>query len=195
MPFVVIARGRPFDRARVIGAPTPTAVTPTLYRPYDDDPLPDQAKKWGNVARRGAREVRARDEDGEQKTAHFSNDQERRQSAAPPRPEQWKRVDGSLDEWEDTPPKGRGSRALGPARAGTSSSTAASTRSSRKALPPEIAAEIRNAADYATAAHRERLVEKAESAYGAFDRGRYLDWRGQSRSWPKNAPTSPLSES
>jgi tetratricopeptide (TPR) repeat protein len=52
---------------------------------------------------------------------------------------------------------------------------ALSTFSSRKALPPEIAAEIRNAAYVATALHRERLVEKAESAYGAYERGRYQD--------------------
>ncbi len=52
---------------------------------------------------------------------------------------------------------------------------ALSTLSTRKALPPEIAAEIRNAASIATALHRERLVEKAESAYGAYERGRYQD--------------------
>lgn len=42
-------------------------------------------------------------------------------------------------------------------------------------LPPEIATEIRKAADVATTLHRERLVEKAESAYGAYSRGRYQD--------------------
>jgi tetratricopeptide (TPR) repeat protein len=47
--------------------------------------------------------------------------------------------------------------------------------SGRKSLPPEIAAQIRNAADIATAAHRERLVERAETAYGAYDRGRFQD--------------------
>jgi tetratricopeptide (TPR) repeat protein len=52
---------------------------------------------------------------------------------------------------------------------------ALSTQSSRKALPLEIAAEIRNAAYVATALHRERLVERAESAYGAYERGRYQD--------------------
>jgi tetratricopeptide (TPR) repeat protein len=52
---------------------------------------------------------------------------------------------------------------------------ALSTLSTRKSLPPEIAAEIRNAASIATALHRERLVEKAESAYGAYERGRYQD--------------------
>ena len=60
-------------------------------------------------------------------------------------------------------------------RAARASTTALSTLSTRKTLPPEIAAEIRNAADVATALHRERLVEKAESAYGAYERGRYQD--------------------
>jgi tetratricopeptide (TPR) repeat protein len=143
--------------------------------------LPVQARKWGNVARRGAREVTARNEDGEQQTARFSDDQERRRTAAPSRPEPWVRVDGSSDEWEDTPPRRRKGSAgsVGVAGAGSrgsaASTTAASTRSSRKALPPEIASEIRNAAVVGTALHRERLVEKAESAYGAYERGRYQD--------------------
>jgi tetratricopeptide (TPR) repeat protein len=132
------------------------------------------------VARRGAREVTARNEDGEAQTARFSDDQERRRTAAPSRPEPWVRVDGSRDEWEDTPPArsrkaGAAKPVSGRVRAGTDSSTAVSTRSSRKSLPPEIAAEIRNAAEVATALHRERLVEKAESAYGAYERGRYQD--------------------
>ena len=54
-----------------------------------------------------------------------------------------------------------------PARTAAAAGTALSTRSSRKALPPEIAAQIRHTADAATALHRERLVEKAEAAYGA----------------------------
>lgn len=47
--------------------------------------------------------------------------------------------------------------------------------SNRPALPPEMATAIRNAADAATQLHRERLVEKAESAFGAYERGRYQD--------------------
>jgi hypothetical protein len=141
--------------------------------------LPSQAKKWGNVARRGAREVTARQADGEQRTAHFSEDQERRRTAPPPRPQPWARADGSRDEWEDTPrPAGRKRKptsASAPSRSEGPSGTAISTLSTRKTLPPEIAAEIRNAADIATAQHRERLVEKAESAYGAYERGRYQD--------------------
>jgi tetratricopeptide (TPR) repeat protein len=42
-------------------------------------------------------------------------------------------------------------------------------------LPPEIAADIRNAADVATALHRERLVERAEAAHGSYERGRFQD--------------------
>jgi tetratricopeptide (TPR) repeat protein len=38
-----------------------------------------------------------------------------------------------------------------------------------------VATEIRNAADIATQAHRERLVEKAEDAFSAYERGRYQD--------------------
>jgi tetratricopeptide (TPR) repeat protein len=146
--------------------------------------LPSQAKKWGNVARRGAREVTARQPDGDQRTAKFSEDQERRRTAPPPKPTPWMRADGARDEWTDTAvrgkARGRGEPPAGPPpsgvdRAARASSTALSTLSTRKALPPEIAAEIRNAADVATALHRERLVEKAESAYGAYERGRYQD--------------------
>jgi Tetratricopeptide repeat len=146
--------------------------------------LPSQAKKWGNVARRGAREVTARQPDGDQRTARFSDDQERRRTAPPPKPTPWSRVDGSLDEWQDAPARGKTRGRQAPAgapplngvdRAARASGTALSTLSTRKALPPEIAAEIRNAAYVATALHRERLVEKAESAYGAYERGRYQD--------------------
>jgi hypothetical protein len=146
--------------------------------------LPSQAKKWGNVARRGAREVTARQPDGDQRTARFSDDQERRRTAPPPKPTPWMRADGASDEWTDTAirgkTRGRGEQPAGPPpsgvdRAARASSTALSTLSTRKALPPEIAAEIRNAAYVATALHRERLVEKAESAYGAYERGRYQD--------------------
>ena len=45
----------------------------------------------------------------------------------------------------------------------------------KHALPPEIATEIRNAADVATAHHREHLVHQAESAYGAYERNRFSD--------------------
>jgi tetratricopeptide (TPR) repeat protein len=141
--------------------------------------LPSQAKKWGNVARRGAREVTAREPDGEQRTARFSDDQERRRTAPPSRPQPWVRADGSSDEWEDSARSTSGKpRPVAP-RAGTRvqrpTGTAISTLSARKALPVEIAAEIRKAADVATVHHRERLVERAEAAYGAYDRGRYQD--------------------
>ncbi len=44
-----------------------------------------------------------------------------------------------------------------------------------KPLPPELAAEIRRAADVATAKHREVLVTKMTDAVAAYDRGRYQD--------------------
>jgi hypothetical protein len=143
--------------------------------------LPSQAKKWGNVARRGAREVNAREIDGSQQTARFSDDQDRRRSTPPLRPEPWVRADGARDEWDDAKPKSRGKRGEPPPpsrgvdRAARAAGMALSTQSTRKALPVEIAAEIRKAADVATVAHRERLVERAESAYGAYERARYQD--------------------
>ena len=47
--------------------------------------------------------------------------------------------------------------------------------SGKHTLPPELATAIRNAADAATAQHKERLVERAEAAVGAYERGRYQD--------------------
>ena len=43
------------------------------------------------------------------------------------------------------------------------------------ALPPKIATDIRNAADIATARHLKHLVDRAEAAYGAYERGRFQD--------------------
>ena len=44
-----------------------------------------------------------------------------------------------------------------------------------KPLPPELAAEIRRAADVATTLHREALVTKMTQAVAAYDRGRYQE--------------------
>jgi len=107
--------------------------------------------------------------------------------APPSRPSAWVRADGARDEWEDAGPvRPQGRKATtkprGPAEAtGTSrgtSTTAAeaiAALSTRHPLPPEVAADIRNAADVATVQHRERLVERAEAAYGAYERGRFQD--------------------
>ncbi len=97
------------------------------------------------------------------------------------------RVDAARNEWADPAPArarragsprgGTGSE-LGPAasvgRTGTAVAALASL-SSKRTLPPEIATEIRNAADVATAVHREHLVERAESAWGSYERGRFQD--------------------
>jgi tetratricopeptide (TPR) repeat protein len=126
------------------------------------------------VARRGAREVSRRDEDGVQRTERFSDDQERRQSTPPPpKPKAWVRSDGARDEWEDSPrPAGKAKRAAEDSRTGVAPT---GPPVSRKPLPVEVAADIRKAAAIATALHRERLVEKAESAYGAYTRNRFQD--------------------
>ena len=102
---------------------------------------------------------------------------------------EWVRADGARQEWEDTEPRqgqgtgrGRGKRGTGrddserPAAADAGSTGAAlAALSGKRTLPADVATEIRNAADVATAAHRERLVERAESAFGAFERGRFQD--------------------
>lgn len=139
---------------------------------YDPNPLPEQTKKWGNVARRGAREVSRRENDGTQRTPRFSDDQLRRTGTPrPPKPEPWVRADGASDEWRDNQrPASKGRR-----KPDGGTAPAPPPGTPRKPLPAEIGAEIRKAADVATALHRERLVEKTESAYGAFSRGRYQD--------------------
>ena len=118
------------------------------------------------------------------------DERERRKGAARPgRPAAWVRADGARDEWEDSAPRRGGRRTsaetggrgrTSPAtsgRAGPSASAgvAIAALSTRHTLPPEIATDIRNAADVATALQKERLVERAESAYGAYERGRYQD--------------------
>ena len=133
------------------------------------------------MARRGAREVTRQGDD-----VGFSDERERRRGAPrPSRPTPWVRADGARDEWEDSAPRrsgtrqaaGAGSRGRAPANApaSTSASAAIAALSPRHTLPPEIATDIRNAADVATALQKERLVERAESAYGAYERGRYQD--------------------
>ncbi len=155
----------------------------------EEQRLPAKSKSWGNVARRGAREVtrgRGDDESGRTREAP----EERRRSAPPRRrSDAWSRDDGR-SEWADTPPKKRGARKAAPSeepapastRAGgataptrQSTSRALAALTSRPNLPPEVATEIRNAADIATNAHRERLVERAEAAFSAYERGRFQD--------------------
>ena len=89
------------------------------------------------------------------------------------------RDDGARDEWEDTAAtrskSGRGATKGNAARASASATAAIAALSPRHTLPPEIAADIRKAADVATVRHKEGLVERAQSAYGAYERGRYQD--------------------
>jgi tetratricopeptide (TPR) repeat protein len=116
--------------------------------------------------------VGRREDDGTQKTARFSDDQERRTAKRPSRPQPWARDDGSKSEWRDTPLPAAKRRA---AASGAPVGAPGPPLAPRKPLPVEIAADIRKAASIATALHRERLVEKTESAYGAYSRGRYQD--------------------
>ena len=136
------------------------------------------------MARRGARTVGRQDEDD--RPAGASDDRERRRGA--PRPNAgttWTRDDGA-PEWEDadtTASRGRGSRGRGRTKGAGGAATgsagsateAIAALSPRGTLPPEIATEIRRAADVATARHKEHLVDRAESAYGAYERNRFQD--------------------
>ena len=139
------------------------------------------------MARRGAHQVNQR---GDQERAWDDSDEQQRRRGMPrPKPAaRWTRDDGA-PEWEDTDVTRRKTRRKAkPAAnataadgttvdgAATASATEAIARLGRtQALPPEIATEIRNAADVATAHHREHLVGRAESAYGAYERGRFQD--------------------
>jgi hypothetical protein len=156
------------------------------------------------VARRGAREVARRDSEVDAATAGSPGasprsardadqlERQRRRGAVPPgRSAAWVRDDGAGDEWEDSVPrrrrggttrstttKGRApdSRDVRGSRSdGATAREAIAALSPRHPLPPEIATDIRNAATDATALHREHLVERAESAYGAYERGRFQD--------------------
>jgi hypothetical protein len=133
------------------------------------------------VARRGAREVTRDREAGPGQRRDDTHDRARRAAAAPPRQQaDWVREDGARTEWADAAPSSRaGSGTSGKRRpttrpAGPPTTPGTRTRT-RPSLPPEIATEIRNAADAATALHKEHLVEKAEAAYGAYERDRFLD--------------------
>jgi hypothetical protein len=184
--------GRPTGTRTGSGSGTGTGAD--RRRPSEDaaKPLPRGTKKWGNVARRGAREVTAqREPEGGQRNTYFIDERTRRKDTPPPprRQEHWVRADGARQEWEDAEPgrgkatgRGRGKRGTGRADSDSGSGAGAGSTgaalaalSGKRALPADVATEIRNAADVATAAHRERLVERAESAFGAFERGRFQD--------------------
>ena len=153
------------------------------------------------MARRGAREVTRR---GDETDAGRAAERREPRRSAPPRRGQvaWTRDDGR-SEWADKPPKKRRTPAT-TATAGSASRTpptktsrartrpsqpttttttttghsatrALAALSNRPTLPPDVATEIRNAADAATQAHKERLVEKADDAFSAYERGRYQD--------------------
>jgi tetratricopeptide (TPR) repeat protein len=97
----------------------------------------------------------------------------------------WTRDDGAADEWADrsptstrtTKPKAKAKPKSKSADSGafSASRALAALATARPTLPPEVATEIRRAADVATANHREHLVERAEAAAASYERGRYLD--------------------
>lgn len=136
-------------------------------RPIRSGPpeIPEQVRKWGNVARRGAREL-GRSE--EERKARGRDDRVKVPSGPPAPMDRWVRADSGTSEWEDDLPWGgaaRTRRAPAPLR----------SPYKPKPLPADVAAEIRRAADTATAHHREVLVDKMTDAVAAYDRGRYQE--------------------
>lgn len=122
-------------------------------------PLPEGAKRWGNVARRGARAV-GRSED--EHRARGRDDRVRVASEAPAPADRWVRQDGR-PEWGDRPVRAPGSSGPGPRR----------IPYEPKPLPAELSVEIRKAATTATAHHREVLVGKMADAAAAYERHRF----------------------
>jgi tetratricopeptide (TPR) repeat protein len=156
------------------------------------------------VARRGAREVGAQGEpDSGQRNTYSIDERKRRQNTPPPKgQDRWVRADGAHKEWEDTelatPKASRGKRATGAAASATADSglagstgAALAALSGRHTLPGDVATDIRNAADVGTAAHKERLVERAEAAFGAFERHRYQDALRAIKPVAEEAPSVP----
>ena len=146
---------------------------PRAERPTRDErpPLPRKAAGWGNVARRGAHQVSKRDAEERSLGRLRRAGTPPRGAAARSRQAQWKRDDGA-PEWEDLDAPTRKGKAPGArTRRRQRHARPSPPSTQRHALPPEIAADIRNAADIATVRHREHLVERAESAYGAYERG------------------------
>jgi tetratricopeptide (TPR) repeat protein len=135
------------------------------------------------VARRGAHQVNQRDGEERSRDDSDERERERRRSAPKRKPvEKWTRDDGAR-EWADVdaPARTRG-KGRRPAAVGAADDVvefdvvkAITGLSTKHALPPEIATDIRNAADIATARHREHLVDRAEAAYGAYERNRFQD--------------------
>jgi tetratricopeptide (TPR) repeat protein len=144
--------------------------------------LPRQTNSWGNVARRGAQAVRRRGDEDESPASAIDERERRRGAPRPSAGATWTRDDGA-PEWRDddvAPARSRIRRGSAAGAAGTGATAASATEaiaalSGRSALPPEIATEIRHAADIATARHKEHLVDRAESAYGAYERNRFQD--------------------
>jgi len=104
----------------------------------------------------------------EERKARGPDDRVKAPSAPPPPMDRWVRADSAISEWEEDVPwggTGRTRRAPAPMR----------SPYKPKPLPADIAAEIRRAADTATAHHREVLVDKMTDAVAAYDRGRYQE--------------------
>jgi len=136
------------------------------------------AKKWGNVARRGAREV------GKGREDLVPGRPERRgPSGRPPPMDRWERTDDDAASRWDHGGASAGVRPGAPEPRRTTSRP--------KPLPPEVASEIRRALDTSTAHHKEVMVAKMEDAVAAYDRGRYPEAAKLGKQVANEAPLVP----
>ena len=150
-------------------------------RPVEDrdrhPPLPPAAKRWGNVARRGAREVaRSHEDEGPGRP-------ERRGPAGPPPPlDRWERVgEGPDPGWERAEAR----------RAGAPGAPAPRRTTGARPLPSEVATEIRRALEGSTAHHKEVMVAKMADAVAAYDRGRFPEAAKLAKQVANEAPAVP----
>lgn len=165
--------------------------------------LPSGTKKWGNVARRGARLVSA--------DSRPSDDALYEPSTPPPPMDRWVRLDqvsGNLGNKASNLVNGTSKRVSKSIPSGTSKTTRRGTSknalsispkkkptrndSEKPALLPEqVAAAIRKAPDSATSHHRELLVQKMENAIVAFERNRFEEAARLARLITQEAPNIP----
>ncbi len=116
--------------------------------------------KWGKVARSGARLVVSKEREGVE--------YERDSNIEPPRVNDWVRVDGRSNEFEDDEPKRPRAKRSGSPPASASKSTR--PREEPRELTPELAAKIRRGSP--TPKDAERLVSTMKDAIFAYEAGR-----------------------
>lgn len=134
--------------------------------------MPEGTRRWGSVARHGAREVSREDlpgAEGGRRSGASARERERERgaAAAPPPPDEWVLVR------RDVPPRPRAQGDAGARSAAARGPRAGNRQDERVELPADVATDIRRTADTATAHHKEVLVGRMADAVTAYDRHRF----------------------